>query len=239
MTDAPLPLPQIIQAAVRMFPAVVPHLSEQTRNALKQQASYDGIRATWWLVVYDAVYEYLTSDRPVTSFANAMKRGVAEAFFPAAEVAYVEAGAELPMDDETTAWLVGEQNKELQFIDELFARLKEEWEGIDPEKEALARAEGYASTLDGIFAEAKMRGSENITLEFGGDSGKESCGTCQGLMGKRHTIKYILTHDLIPRPGNDSFECGGWQCAHGWFNPKTGEEFKSVKELQRVLKSCQ
>jgi hypothetical protein len=215
---------QIIGAVVRVVPQVIRHLSEDAIKALGQ-ASYDGVRATYWLAIYDAVYGYLTSSGRVTSFRASTQRAMVEAFGSTADAAYVEGGGELPMDDETLAWFNGRVNQELGFIDQLFDGLRDKRGDVNAEAEAEARAEAYSRTLDGIYAEAMMRGSANITLEFGGDDGNESCPDCQKMKGKRHKIKYILENDLIPRPGNNRYKCNGYRCEHFWFDPKTGERF--------------
>jgi hypothetical protein len=232
-------VPQIVMSVVKAYPQVFPLLNQDARDALKAAAGYDGIRNAYFGAIFDAVYDYLTNDRPVTSFRASMQRAMVQAFGDTVDIAYVDGGGDLPLDDETLDWYNSQVSAEMGFIEELFSRLREDWEGIDPATEAEARATGYVRRLDSIYAEAKMRGSENATLEFGGPSGKESCKDCQRLMGKRHRIKYILEHDLIPHPGNTNFECGGWQCEHRWFNPKTGEEYKSFKDLEAVLKSNQ
>ena len=215
----------VIQAVIRHVPSVIPYLSPATRDALKAAPGYEGVRNTYWAIIYDAVEQYLTGNQPITSFRNAMKKGAADAFISAAEIGYEAGGGELPMDDDTLAWLGEQQTNEFGHIDDLFMRLRAEWDGIDPIHEAFARADGYSATVDAIYAEAKMRGSDNITLEFGGDDGKESCPDCQRMKGKRHKISYILAHNLKPAPGNDAYQCKGYNCAHYWFNPKTGERF--------------
>jgi len=216
---------QILKAVIRRVPSVIPHLSQETRGVLKAALGYEGIRNTYWAIIYDAVYDYLTGNQPVTTFKNAMKRGMVDAFLGAAEIGYEAGGGELPFDNDTLVWLGGAQEQEFGHIDDLFSRLKEDWDGIDPIHEAFARADGYTMTLDALYAEAKMRGSENVTLEFGGEDGAESCPECQAMKGKRHRIKYILENNLIPKPGNDTYSCKGYRCEHYWFNPKTGERF--------------
>lgn len=218
-------IPHILAGVIRAVPQIIPHLAPATISALKASSGeYTGIRTNYFVQVYSAIYEYLTSDRPVTSFRNAMQRAVVEAFGAAVDLGYEEGGSELPLDDETLAWLNGEVASELGHVDDLFSRLRSEFEG-DADDEATARAESYSRTLDAIYNEAKMRGSKNVTLEFTGTDGKESCDDCQRLVGKRHRISYILAHNLIPRPGNDTFECSGYECHHYWYNPKTGERF--------------
>jgi hypothetical protein len=214
----------IISSIVKRFPAVLPHLNANALLAIKA-GGYKGIRDDYWAAVYDSVYDYLVSDKPVTSYKNKMSKAMAAAFINAAELGYEEGGGELPFDSDTLAWLGDAQDTELGHIADLFNRLKAEWDGLDPINEAYARADGYAATLDSIRMMAKMHGSKNIVLEFVGDDGKENCDTCKKLKGKRRKIKYILDNDLVPRPGNENFECKCYNCEHYWMNPKTGERF--------------
>jgi hypothetical protein len=234
MTD--IPVPQIIIEAIRLEPGTLPHLSDDALKIVKA-AGYDGIRTVLHGAVFGSVFGYLSGSGYVAIPKQRMALAVSEAYIEAAEIAWVDAGAELPLDDDTATWARTMIEAQFTFIDELFEKLKELRKSgdFDAGEVAIARADGYANSLDGFFSEAKMRASENITLEFGGSDGKESCKDCQRLKGKRHKIKYILEHNLIPRPGNTSFECGGWQCEHFWFNPKTGEEFKTVLDLEKFI----
>jgi hypothetical protein len=216
---------KIIGAVIRAVPHALPYLTPETWAVFRAAGGFDGIRNTYWAIIYDAVYDYLTGTQSVTTFKNAMKKGMVDAFVQAAELGYEDAGGELPMDSETLAWLGDAQSSELENIDNLFSRLKQEWDGLDPINEAFARADGYVATVDAIFAQAKLRGSENILLEFGGEDGDESCPECQDLKGTKALKQYILDNNLIPAPGNDAFTCKGYNCLHYWFNPKTGERF--------------
>jgi hypothetical protein len=194
---------------------------------LKASGDYTSIRAEMSGEIHDAVYDYLTGTGNVTAYRSAMALAVSAAYIAAADVAYVEGGSDLPLDSETAAWARAELDSQLSFIDQLFETLKElrKEDGVNPAAEALGRANGYASSLDSFYAGALMRGSDNITLEFGGSDGKESCPDCKRMQGKRHKISYILAHNLIPAPGNDKYQCQGYNCEHYWFNPKTGERF--------------
>jgi hypothetical protein len=218
---------KIIESVMRAVPQITPYLKPETWAVFRQAEGYDGIRNNYWAIVYDAVHDYLDGDRPATSFKSAMKRGMLEAFTDAAELGYEEVGGELPMDDDTQDWLTDAQSAEIGHIDDLFLRLREEWDGLDAIDEAFARADGYTKTLDGIFAQAKMRGAKNATAEFVGDDGEKSCPDCQKLQGKRHRLSYIIENDLIPYPGNTNFECQGYECQHFWRNVKTGEEYRA------------
>jgi len=217
---------RIIMATICKVPKVIPYLTPATFDALKAAEGYFGIRNTYFSDVYDAVYDYLTSNSRVTRFQASMQRAMVQAFGSTVDLAYQDGGGELPLDADTLAWYNDQVNAELGYISDLFDRLREEWQKIDPEVEAAARATGYVSRLDSIYAEAKMRGGKNAVLEFAGDDGKESCPDCKRLKGKRYRAQYIIENNLIPHPGNENFECQGYNCQHYWYNPKTGEEFK-------------
>jgi hypothetical protein len=212
----------IRRAGQHKFQMRVTHPFEKKR----QGAGYEAIRNTYWAEVYDSVEGYLTSDRPVTAFRNKMLVAMAEAFTDTVYEGYQDVGGELPLDDDTQSWLGDKIATERGYIVDVFARLKEEWDGLDPIAEAFARADGYAATLDSILVEAKLRGSENATLVFGGESGTESCPECQAMLGKKHRIQYILDNDLVPYPGTESYSCHGYECLHFWSNPKTGQEYR-------------
>ena len=217
---------RIIAQVIRVVPGVLPNLSVKAKAIFRAGADYTGVRNTYWAEIYDAVYEYLTGNQAVTSFKNRMKKAMADAFVNAAEIGYQDAGGELPLDDDTLSWLGGAQDEELGYIDDLFSRLKAEWDGIDPIAEAFARADGYSATLDSIFNQAKLYGSKNIVLEFGGDDGVENCATCAKLKGQRHKISWWLDNELVPGiPGNSNYICNGYNCQHYLFNPKTGEQY--------------
>jgi hypothetical protein len=213
---------EIARRAVKAVPEVMQYLDASVKAAV---LGYDGIRSGYWTVLYDSVEGYLTGNNPVTGFRNRAAAAMSEAFTGAVYEAWYQAGAELPLTDDVTAWLSERIGAERVNIEDLFSRLKKEWTGIDPIAEANTRAEAYARTLDAMYGEAKMRGMKNATLVFDGDDGAESCPDCQKMKGKRHTIKYILDNNLIPRPGNDAYECKGYRCEHYWMNPKTGERF--------------
>jgi hypothetical protein len=203
---------QIVGTLIRAVPAVLPHLSADTWQAFKAAPGYDGVRNTYWSIVYDAVYNYLTGNQPVTTFKNAMKRGMSDAFLLAAEIGYVDGGGELPFDRDTLEWLGGEQEEEFGHIDDLFSRLKAEWDGIDPINEAFARADGYAGKVDAIYGEAKMRGSKNIIVTWRLGATEEHCDTCATLDGQRHHVKWFIDRDYIPHKPGAAMDCAGYNC---------------------------
>jgi hypothetical protein len=222
-----LPSPSlVIQAAIQIEPRIVEHLSGDALKIVKA-AGYDGIRTVMHGAIFGSVFGYLETGGRVADFRERMATAVSKAYIETADLAYQEAGAELPLDDETAAWAREQLNAQLAYIDGLFEDLREVRRGeYDAGTIANARADGYSRSLDSFFSEVKMRGSKNVTLEFTGSDGKENCATCKRLKGKRHKISYILDNDLVPYPGNQSFECQCYNCEHFWFNPKTGEEFR-------------
>jgi hypothetical protein len=206
-----------IRDAIVTVPAVKPFLSAQ---ALKAAGDYPSIRENYWAEMYDAVSGYLDGKGAVTAYRNKANIAMSESFNDAVYTGWEDVGAEFPLDDETIAWLNERIGAEREFVVQMFERLKAGRETLDYAAEAIARADVYAKTLDGIYAEAKMRGAQNATLIF-----EESCPDCQKMKGKKHTIKYILANNLIPKPGNDNYQCKGFRCMHYWKNPKTGEVY--------------
>ena len=221
-----------LRAAVRLVPEVLPHLSPATLAALKASGDYTSIRAEMSGEIHDAIYDYLTGTGYITIYKALMAAAISKAYVETADIGYQDAGAELPLDTETAAWARAELDAQLSFVDGLFENLRElrkgdlsAQAGVNATAEALGRANGYANSLDAFYSGALMRGSKNITLEFGGSDGKESCDDCKRMKGKHHKISYILDNNLIPAPGNDKYQCQGYNCEHYWFNPKTGERF--------------
>jgi hypothetical protein len=214
---------QILATVVRAVPAVLPHLSEDAIKALGQ-ASYEGVRATYWLAIYDAIYGYLSGEGRVTAFRASAQRAMVEAFGSATDAAYVEGGGELPLDDDTLAWFNGRVSQEMGFIDQLFDGLREKRGDVSAEAEAEARAEAYSRTLDGIYGEAMMRGSKNVMLTWHLGATEKHCKTCAQLDGKSHRISWFIDHDYIPRKPGASMECGGWNCDCS-LTDKNGNEY--------------
>jgi len=175
--------------------------------------------------VWAAIQDYFTQDHVrITRFKNLMRKAMANAFVEAIEIGYFDGGGgewgkEATPDDRK--WAQARTNAEMGFIESLFYELRdlksegmEAWIG-----EADKRAEGYCKTLDAVYSEAKLRGARDVMLTFGGNSGQESCETCQKLMGKRHKASWWLKRGLVPgRPGNRNYICGSWQCQHFLFD---------------------
>lgn len=63
---------------------------------------------------------------------------------------------------------------------------------------------------------------KNMMMEFAGDDGEESCGTCKRLKGQRHRLKDWTRKALRPQIDTHNFICGGWKCEHKLI-PTTGK----------------
>ena len=152
----------------------------------------------------------------VAAFAAQMDALVTEAI----RASYLEGLAEGGIDD---AEMDGEDRK---FIRDLAAAQR-------------PYVDGFAAAVLAAKSEAELRGQiddrilmwgksiraaavagvnsakANEVVIFSGQMGKEDCATCHGLMGARHRRSWFADRGLVPGvPGNDNFECGGWQCEH-------------------------
>lgn len=211
--------PLIYRRLVEVYRLPLAALSPKAMAILKAATSgdYDSLRSEYWAEVYDAVEGYLSGTGSVAAPRNKMLVAMSESFTATTYLAYQEAGGELPFDEDTSSWLGQRIAAERQFIVDLFEKLKDQRGELDPVQEALARAEGYASTLDQIYSEAKLFGMKNVMLTFVGDDGEESCPTCQKMKGKKHRASWWIKNDLVP--GSSAYECGGFHCQHYLENP--------------------
>lgn len=188
-------------------------LEEKTRQ-------YDGDFTTTQAAYNDAVYtivrDYLDGDDRATSYKTAFKRNMVEAFASAVENGVLDGGGELPLEDEEDALLTNAQSAELGNIDSLFDTLKTLRDAgtADPTAEAQARADGYASTLVGLYNQAKLMGMGNKMLTFAGSDGEHSCETCQWLQGQRHRAKWWVANDYVPPKGSGLICAPGGKCLH-------------------------
>lgn len=192
---------------------------------------YAPLRSAYKTEVGGALLEYLLTEKvAITKYKNAYKRAIADYFDAAFNQGYADGGGDpSDIDPDAQAWLAAKINSEIGFVDLLFQQAKQlksdpETTVADYQAEAERRAEGYAKTLDGVYNEAKLRGSRDVLAEFGGEDGAESCPECQKYQGQRHKLSWWIKRGLIPgQPGNGNYSCHGYSCQHFLFNAKTGE----------------
>lgn len=185
----------------------------------KSMTAYKRVRRQYSAAIEDAILDYFIGSDAVTAYRNAMSRAMSDAFLSAFELAYIDGGAELPLDDDALEWLASRQEQELGYIRELFVSLKElkaqyragDVKTADIKAEMVRRRDGYLATLDMIYTEGKMRGGKNIMLTMVGDDGAESCRDCQRNKGKRYSAKKWLA---IGYPPSRDYECHGYNCQH-------------------------
>lgn len=171
--------------------------------------------------IYSAVGGYLESGGSVTRWRNIARKAIVDDHPRAFYTGFVETGgddAETEPEDER--WLTDEINAQLGFVDAMFVSLRDLRGEVDADDEAEKRADGYTDTLGAVYAEGKLRGDKNKMYKFVGDDGEESCKDCQKLKGKRMKAREIIKKELIPAPGNESFECKGYKCQHYWVDSK-------------------
>ena len=192
----------------------------------------------YYITIASAIREYLYSDGvKVTKFRNDFKKAIQQAFYPAFEQGLADGGGEIPATGDDLDWINAKDAAEFGYVDMLFQHLKALKDAVKAGEETMdvyrgvpeQHAESYARTLDGIYSEGKIRGAKDQMLTFGGQKGEEGpcgdTGTCAKLMGKRHKASWWKAKGLIPgQPGNDNYDCGGWQCKHYLYNNK-GEIF--------------
>ncbi len=212
MNNPPSPS-QFLVTVARAYPLTVEHLSEDTLKAIKA-AGYDGIRTVMSGAIFGAVFGYLSGTGYSTNPRNEMATAVSKAYIEAADAAYVEGGSELPLDEETAAWAREQIDAQMAYIDGLFDDLKELRKSgeFDAGEIATARAEGYASGLDGFYNEAVLRGSQNKIAYWRLGNTEKHCDSCLSLNGQGHRISWYIERDYIPRKNGCALTCGGWEC---------------------------
>lgn len=192
--------------------------------AIQSAGDYAGTRDRYYNRMLEDFKSYLNGNESLSSCRNSAHRYIATAFVDAFEAGWVDtqnADATYDPAPEDSDWLANRIDQELAYVDGLFVTMKamredatEPLTADEVNTFATDRATGYAVTLDAVYGQGKLRSRKSVMLTFGGPDGKESCKTCQKYKGQRHRARWWVSHDLVPAPGNESFECGGWQCQH-------------------------
>jgi len=188
----------------------------ETKAAIPQSqvGDYSRIRREYIGELRDAIEGYLDSGGAVTQWQNQARRAAVEFMGSAFYSGYAEEGAE-ETEDEDESWLTGRIAQEMDFVGGLFQGLREKRgaEGLDVGEESLARAEGYAATLDAVYQEGKLRGAKNKMLTWNLGATEKHCVTCSKLDGQRHGAKWWVRKGYKPRePGSQTLECRGYEC---------------------------
>lgn len=192
-------------------------------RAMKSVGDIAAVSAEYNRAITLAIVDYATDRRRRENATQDFRRASATAFLDGFETGWIDGGGELPTDQDAIDWLIARQEQEYGFIGQLFQQIKD-LRTDDPNFDyfafATARADAYTATLQAVYNEGKLRAAKNKMLTFAGQDGSPDSicqsigGTCVQLMGQRHRASWWIAHDLIPRPGNTNFDCGGWHCSH-------------------------
>lgn len=192
---------------------------------IKAADSYSSIRDGLWIAIYDSIYDYLNGDLTIYYAKQKMALAISEAYVNTTDVAYQDGGGELPIDEDTASFANGEVQAQLGFVDSLFTSLKQlkKEDDYDANAEAADHADGYTTSLDGLYNGVKMGAAGSKMLTLAGTDGKVSCSDCQKYKGQRHKASWWLSRGIFGPPFR-MFECGGWECQH-LFEDDDGKEF--------------
>ena len=202
----------ILHAVINAVPDVVPLLDAGTVKA--SLGSYSGVREKYYGDVFASVYDFLDTGKRMTSFRNDMRRGMANAFVSAGDIAWSDGGGTLPLDEGALAWLAAQQEAEFGYVDALFGNLKElrNTEDVDKTAFATARADGFCAKLDSVYIAVKMLAKKTQMLTWRLGETEKHCPTCSRLDGKSHRASWYIANDYIPRKPGAALDCGGWNC---------------------------
>jgi len=181
---------------------------------------YSAIRGDMWAKIYDAVWNYLTTNKSVTEFKQPSKQAIASAYVTTGDLAWLDGGGSLPLDEEAAEVVSSMQLAELGYIEQTAVRLKLLKNDEEAKQtfeasytaEAFRVADGYAKSLDRLYANIKVMAAKSKMLTFVGDDGVHTCTDCAKYKNKRHKASWWVSHNAIP-PNRD-FECGGYKCNH-------------------------
>lgn len=189
---------------------------------------YSQVRAGYLEDISAAMMDYVISDAPITRFRNEYRRAILEFFDVAYFTGYIDSGGQVAqMEDGDRQWILDRMQQEIGYADRLFDELKALRKESENTQELVGvvmhHAEGYARTLDAVYAEGVMRGGRDEKYTFDGEDGMESCPECQKMKGKEMRAADIVAMDLIPYPGTPHYSCHGYNCRHFWLNTQTGQ----------------
>lgn len=216
-----IPLPADLQLALEAK-GLLKHFP---RQGIKKAESIDEANAAYHDTITSELTTYFEEGGAITSYKNAFKQAVVEAFYDSFELGWQDGGAELPLGEDEISWIEARINQEFGFIDMLFQEAKElrKEEDFDYFSWITQRADGYTRMLAEIYNQGTLRARDDIMVTFDGDDGEESCETCTKLKGKRHKISWFVKRNYVP-PFGVGLECGrGGHCQHGLFDDQGNE----------------
>lgn len=187
------------------------------------------IRAEYHADLSAAMSDYFQSERPITAFRNEFRRAVNDAFYMTVIAGWADAGASGSIPDSLQSWLIDRVSQEISYADELFNSMRDLRALDDPDKDLVgfvtARADGYANTLTGIYAYAKMVAMKERPGKWVYGDTIAHCETCSGLAGGVHPLSWYISRGYIPQEaGSRTLACRGYHCDCTVIDPVSGEQ---------------
>lgn len=221
--------PQIIAAIIRAVPAVLPHLSAGTREALKAAVkSYDFFLSTLESLI-QSVYDGNLGGEFIGILQDLILGQISQAY----ESAWTDDGNELPVPEylrDASQAMVLDQ---YQYIEQLYRDTVDA--RVDGTSPPLSRATLWANQYNTAYNDAvlQMAKENGEKLEWVEGDTKDKCSTCLSLNG---IVAYAREWDeLGVHPQgfpNDALECTGAHCA---CELKSTDKRRSPKAYESIL----
>lgn len=197
-------------------------------TSIKQiSGEYNPVRQELWASVYDAVWGFMNSKSQTGTYASPVATAIAKAYISTSDIAYLDGGGSLPLDEDTLALAKSYMNAQLGYVDSLFETLKQlRKEGdFDAISIAFQKANQWSDSLDGFYNIIKLKGAGNKMLTFTKmRNTKESCDDCKKLRGQRHRASWWISHEYVPPKGANLACSAGGHCGDALVDD-SGNEF--------------
>lgn len=193
--------------------ASVGRVQDSLKTMLPSTEDYAVIAAEYADRLFEAFISFAsTTGRQTRAYRNEAGRAVLDATAAAFYRGYEDAGGEETEPDDDR-WLAARQDAERGYLPGVFDWLAEQRDAETVTEGAVrGRVDAWVSSLQSIYAEGKLRGAKNkmLTWRLGGT--EQHCATCARLDGQRHSAKWYLGRNYIPRKPQAAMNCGGWNC---------------------------
>lgn len=182
-------------------------------GAVKAESDLASINAGYRTAIINSLIRYFEGGA-LASSRNQFKRGMVDAFGAAFDLGWTDGGAEMPPEADALAWLNSRVDAEFGFIDGLFSQIKglRNEEDFDYFAFITARADGYISSVAGVYNAARMYAKKSQPLTWNLGNTEKHCDTCAKLNGKKHKASWYISRNYIPRQAGAAMECGGYKC---------------------------
>lgn len=219
MTTTPTPdYTETITEALRYLDdsgAEVPAELRLRARRLTQKAagSLAAINARYRDAITDALVSYFEGGI-VTGPRNHFRAAVTDAFYDAFYLGWADGGGGGVPSAEGLQWLTARVNQEYGFIDMLFQQVKDlrKDEEFDFFAFVTARADGYVSSVLGVYNAGVMFGKSGRMLTWQLGNTEKHCDTCLSLRGGRHRASWYISRNYIPRQPGAAMDCHGYNC---------------------------